>query len=378
MNIRILKKFLELESAGGIILFFMAIVAMVWANSSFAYLHQQFVAVSLFGINEGLMAIFFLIVGMELKREFCDGHLSQPSMIVLPAVGALGGMILPALIYALINHGHPTLRGWATPVATDIAFALGVLSLFNKRIPIQLKLFLLALAIYDDLGAIVIIALFYSHGLSYLSLFQSVVFVIILYIFNRLNVRSVLPYLLIGAWLWWAMLHSGIHPTIAGVIVALFIPDGESYSPLRYLEDRLHPWVAYLILPLFALANAGVPLTGLTWQSLLDPVVLGIVLGLFVGKQIGVFGFSWIMIKLKWAKLPENATWWMLYGVSLLCGIGFTMSLFLGTLSFQNQDTYLAEVRLGVMIGSVLSALAGAFVLFWALKFNHRRRIVEQ
>lgn len=379
MRVRFIQKFLQLESSSGIILFMMTFIAMLWANSPLSFIHQQFIDRSLFWVNEGLMAIFFLVVGLELKRGYLEGQMSRLSQIILPATAAFGGMLVPAFVYVYINYADPvTLRGWATPVATDIAFALGVLSLFGNRVPVALKLFLLVLAIFDDIGAIVIIGLFYSQGLSYLWLFQSAVLVLILYLFNRLSIRSLIPYLLVGGWLWLCLLRSGVHPTLAGILLALTIPAGpnKNTSLLHQLEDKLHPWVAYLIMPLFALANAGFSLEGVSMSTLSSVVVLGIALGLLIGKQIGVFGFSWILILLRFAKLPEKSTWLELYGVALLCGIGFTMSLFLGTLSFQNENTYLAEVRLGVIIGSILSGLVGAVVLFIAFA-RKRSNIVD-
>lgn len=369
IRVKLLDDFLKLESASGILLFIAAIFALLWVNSSLKTSHGAFVQASSFLINEGLMAIFFLLVGLELKREFTTGELSHVSQILLPGVAAIGGMVIPALIYGVINSHNPiTLKGWATPVATDIAFALGVLSLFGRRVPIGLKLFLMALAIFDDIGAILIIGLFYSHGMVYLALFLSILLVLLLYIMNRKGIESLALYLIVGSLLWVALLYSGVHPTIAGVLLALFIPlkkDTEK-SPLHRLETQLHPWVAYLIMPLFALANAGFSFDGLSMGILTDDVVLGIVFGLFIGKQLGVFGFTWVFIKLGFASLPVNVTWLGLYGVAILCGIGFTMSLFLGTLSFQNQGIYLSEVRLGVMIGSILSGLIGGMVLLMA------------
>jgi Na+:H+ antiporter, NhaA family len=377
MPVTLIQKFLSLESASSIILLLMAIMAMIWANSPLAYLHLRFIDASLFWVNEGLMAVFFLLVGLELKRGFLEGQLAKPAQIALPLIGALGGMLVPALIYSWVNHGNVvTLKGWATPVATDIAFALGVLSLFGRRVPVQLKLFLLALAIFDDLGAILIIAFFYSDGLSSFFLSLSLILAMVLCLFNILSIRSLLPYLFVGALLWLCLLHSGIHPTIAGVILAFTIPGNRTngYSALDYLEDKLHPWVAYLIMPLFALVNAGVSLHGLSWRVLLDEVVLGITLGLFVGKQVGVFSFTWLFIRLGFATMPKKTSWLALYGVTILCGIGFTMSLFLGTLAFANENTYLAEVRLGVIIGSVLSSVVGVVVLLIA--FTQKRSSV--
>lgn len=379
MPVRFLKQFLQLESSSAYILFIMALVAMILANSPLAFIHQRFIAASLFWINEGLMAIFFLLVGLELKRGFLEGELSHFSQVALPGMAALGGMLMPALVYWGVNHANPvTIKGWATPVATDIAFALGVLSLFGQRVPAGLKIFLMALAIFDDVGAIILITLFYSHGLSYLLLFQAAVLVFILYVCNRLSVLSLIPYLLVGGLLWGSLLHSGVHPTVAGVLLALAIPANEKkeHSPLHRLEQVLNPWVAYLIMPLFALANAGLSFYELSMNNLASLVVLGIVLGLFVGKQIGVFCFSWLLIQCRLAKLPFKCSWAELYGVALLCGIGFTMSLFLGTLSFQHSNIYLAEVRLGVIIGSILSGLAGGIVLL--ITFSRNERVQEE
>ena len=367
MRVRLIQKFLRLESASGIILFIMAFAAMLWANSPLNFAYQFFVDSFLFWINEGLMALFFLIVGLELKSSFLSGQLSRPSQVLLPAVGALGGMLVPAFVYLLFNYQNPvTIHGWATPVATDIAFALGVLSLFGRRVPPALKLFLLMLAIFDDLGAIIIIAIFYSGGLRYLWLFQSGALVLLLYFFNKLSIRSLTPYLLVGVWLWLCLLKAGIHPTIAGVLLAFMLPNGELNSPMQRVQDHLHPWVAYLIMPLFALANAGFSLQMLSVNNLLEEIVLGISLGLFIGKPIGVFGSTWLIIKMGWASLPEQTSMLAFFGIALLCGIGFTMSLFLGTLSFTNDMTYLAEVRLGVLAGSFLSAVAGSCVLLIA------------
>lgn len=366
MSSSLIQRFLRLESASAVILLTMAVIALIWANSPLAYIHTRFIDAFLFWINEGLMAIFFLLVGLELKREYKDGHFSQFSQVALSFVAAIGGMIVPALIYYAITYSNPEyVKGWATPVATDIAFALGVLSLFGQRIPIALKLFLLMLAIFDDIGAILIIAFFYSHGVSSVLLYLSLLLILILLTFNVLNIKSLIPYLFVGILLWVTLLHSGIHPTLSGVLLALTIPDNanDERSPLRQLEKCLHPLVAFLIMPLFALANAGFSLQGITWQSFTSQIVLGISLGLFLGKQIGVFGFSWLLIASKTAKLPDKSSWLQLYGVALLCGIGFTMSLFLGTLSFQSQHYYLAQVRLGVIMGSVLSGLAGGLIL---------------
>jgi len=352
-----IRKFLALEAAGGLVLFFAAIFAMLWVNSSFAPIHQQLADKYTFFINDGLMSLFFLVVGLELRRGYDSGQYANKAQMLLPALAALGGMIVPALVYVAVNHADSTAwRGWATPVATDIAFAVGVLSLCGKRIPAGLRLFLLALAIFDDIGAILIIALFYSHGIALSYLLGVAVILLVLYLLRRLRIKKMTPYLLLGAALWYVLLNAGVHPTIGGVLFAFFVPDDNS------LEQELHPWVTLLVIPLFALANAGFPLEGMVDQ-LSSTVVLGIILGLFVGKQIGVFGTAWLLIRLKFASMPGKCSWTALYGVSLLCGIGFTMSLFLGTLSFQGDSLRLVDVRLGVLIGSVMSGIVGALVL---------------
>lgn len=363
---QLLKQFLTLESSSGIFLFVAAILAMILANSPLEPLYQHAVDSSLFIVNDGLMAVFFLVVGLELKRGFIEGRLSEFSQIALPLFAAVGGMLMPALIYYFINADNAnTLVAWATPVATDIAFALGVLSLFGQRIPPGLKLFLLALAIFDDLGAIIIITFFYAAKLSYLYLIFSAALVLLLYMLNVYKVRKLMPYLLVGPFLWFCLLKAGIHPTIGGVLLALFIPATAYYgsSAALRLEKALHPWVAFGVMPLFALVNAGFSWQELSLNTLTSVLVLGIALGLFVGKQVGVFGFAWLLVRAGLAKLPKKTTWLEVYGVALLCGIGFTMSLFLGTLSFHNNSAYLSEVRVGVIIGSVLSGLVGAFVL---------------
>jgi Na+:H+ antiporter, NhaA family len=369
---KIVREFLQLESASGIFLLFTTIIAMIWANSPLEHYHNLLIQSALFWINDGLMAIFFLLVGLELKSGIYSGQLSGARQVLLPGIAALGGMIVPALV----NWHYPqALRGWSTPVATDIAFALGTLSLFGKRLPDSLKIFLLALAIFDDLGAILIITIFYTHGLNPQMIFQAIVLCLVLYGFNQLKVRQLTPYLLVGAWLWLCLLFSGIHPTIAGVLIAIAIPyaKGEK-SPLGRLEAELHPWVAYLIMPLFALVNAGFSFQNISLSTFTDTIVLGIVLGLFIGKQVGVFGFSWLMVRLRFSSLPTGMNWSMLYGMSIICGIGFTMSLFLGTLSFQNDGLYLAKVRLGVVLGSLLSGLTGALVLALCSSQRNNRR----
>lgn len=378
MRVRALNQFLQLESASAIILLIMAIVAMIWANSTFYQSQQQFIATFLPLINEGLMTFFFLLVGLELKRGFLDGVLSTLSQIMLPALAAVGGMVVPALFYIAINYHNPmALKGWATPVATDIAFAVGVLSLFGKKVPQGLKLFLLALAVFDDIGAILIIIYFHSHALALLWLMAAIFLSGVLMVLNKLAIQNLGAYLGVGSLLWLTLFYAGIHPTMAGILLALFIPgkSQKSSSPLNRLEDYLHPWVAYLIMPLFALANAGFSLETISLKLILtDTVVMGIVIGLFIGKQVGIFSVVWLLIRSRLAKLPLATSWGQLYGVSLLCGIGFTMSLFLGTLSFQHENIYLTKVRLGVILGSILSGLAGALVLFLAFSFTKNSR----
>lgn len=387
MQMKVIREFLRLESTGGIILFIMAVSAIILANSSFSDRYQSVLQYSpeihlgslvmhesvLSWINDGLMTLFFLLVGLELKREIVLGELSRVSQVMLPGMAAIGGMIVPAVLYCVINVNNPiALKGWAVPVATDIAFALGVLSLFGKRVPLSLKLFLMALAVFDDIGAILIIAFFYTQKLSYLFLSLAGLLFVCLIILNKANVRRLAPYLVVGCLLWVCCLKSGVHPTVAGVLLAMMIPArkqiGERLSPLSRLEDMLHPWVAFFVMPIFALANAGLSLSGLSLSSFLNPVVFGVIMGLFVGKQLGVFGITWLMIKLGWAKLPGSARWLELYGVALLCGVGFTMSLFLGTLAFLGDHALLDDIRLGVLAASVLSSAVGAFVLRCALK----------
>ncbi len=373
--------FFKLEAASGIVLLFAAIIALVISNSELSILYFStlerylFIGINNFGlklsvlhwINDALMAIFFFFVTLEIKREFLQGELSNIKQALLPIIAAVGGMLVPALIYVFINLGDgETLRGWAIPSATDIAFSLGVLSLLGKRVPLSLKVFLTALAIIDDLGAIVIIALFYSGDLSikYLSL-MLLAFVILL-IINKFNIKKFLPYLIVGIFLWDFTHNSGIHATIAGVLLAMTIPHrkkDKDFSLLIKVEHAISPYVAFGIMPIFAFANAGVSLEGLSFSSLLDKVPLGIVLGLFVGKQLGVFVFSYISIKLKIAQMPSNTSWYNFYGVGVLTGIGFTMSLFVGNLAFVENLQYMDGVKIGVLTGSLLSTLFGYFLI---------------
>jgi len=378
-----LNDFLRLESASGIILLIAAILAMLVENSPAKPLYDALLGTPLeirvgafeiakpllLWINDGLMAVFFFLIGLEIKREFLAGELSDTSRVVLPFIAALGGMSIPAVIYASINWGDAVaLKGWAIPSATDIAFALGVLALLGSRIPQALKIFLMALAIIDDLGAIVIIAIFYTSNLSLAALLVAAAAVIVLFVLNRKGVLGMAPYIIVGMVFWAAVLKSGVHATLAGVITAFFIPfrkeQGNALTQLELLEHDLHPSVVFLILPLFAFANAGIPLAALTADSLLHPVPLGVALGLFFGNQIGVFGFSWCAIKLGITKLPEGVSWLQLYGVAALCGIGFTMSLFIGSLAFeQGGPDFAIDDRLGILIGSIASGLVGYLIL---------------
>ena len=377
-----LKTFLKLESASGILLMITAVVAMAVANSPAQALYQALFEVPvevrigalqiakplLLWINDGLMAVFFLLVGLELKREVLEGNLSDPSQIALPAVAALGGMLLPAGIYAFFNWGDPiAIHGWAIPAATDIAFALGVLALVGRGVPVGLKVFLLTLAILDDFGAIAIIAVAYTDQLSTGSLAMAAVAIAVLALLNRCRVLSIAPYILVGVVLWVAVLKSGVHATLAGVALAFFIPmkgQDEDDSPLRRLEHDLHPAVAFGIVPLFAFANAGVSLEGVTLASAFAPVPLGIAAGLFVGKTVGVFGFAWASIRLGIGRLPEGASWASLLGVAMLCGIGFTMSLFIASLALdQGGPAYEAATRIGILGGSMVSAICGYLLL---------------
>ena len=380
------KWFFQLEAASGLVLLIAAIIALVISNSIFSGLYFSsleqylFIGINDFGlklsvhhwINDLLMAIFFFFVTLEIKREFIQGELSNLKKALLPIIGAVGGMVIPALVYIGINFGNvETINGWAIPSATDIAFSLGILSLLGSRVPISLKIFLTALAIIDDLGAILIIAFFYSGDLSvnYLSLILiSYIFLLIL---NKFGVKKFLPYLIIGAFMWFFTYKSGIHATIAGVLLASTIPHrikDKDFSLLIKLEHAISPYVAFIIMPIFAFANAGVSLEGLSLSSLLLPVPLGILLGLFVGKQVGVMIFSYIAVKVGAAQMPDNSNWISLYGVSVLTGIGFTMSLFVGNLAFSENIQYVDGVKIGVLAGSLLSTLFGYFILLIATK----------
>jgi NhaA family Na+:H+ antiporter len=390
-----IRQFLKLESASGILLVLAGTLAMVAANSGLAGLYESFLATPFkiqlgefaldkslgVWINDLLMAIFFLLVGLEIKREVVMGELSDKAKVALPAIAAVGGMIVPAAIYAWVNWGDPVgIRGWAIPSATDIAFALGVLSLFGERVPVGLKIFLMTLAVLDDLGAIIIIALFYTSDLSVQALLLAGLTLVGLLVLNRFGVTRIAPYILVGLVLWTCVLKSGVHATLAGVVTAMFIParnpSDPAHPPLTRLEHALHPWVAFGILPVFAFANAGVNLTGLSFRDLLQPIPLGIALGLVVGKQLGVFTFAWLAVKLGLARLPNGVNFRQVYGAAIICGIGFTMSLFIGMLAFENTAAgqVIASDKLGVLAGSLVSALLGYVVLHLVLprgRSNH-------
>ena len=378
--------FFKLEAASGLLLLISAIIALIISNSNYSSLYFEilesyfFVGINNFGIelsvlhwiNDALMAIFFFFVTLEIKREFLQGELSNRKQALLPIIAAIGGMLIPALLYVYINfQNSETLNGWAIPSATDIAFSLGVLSLLGSRVPISLKVFLTALAIIDDLGAIVIIAFFYSGDLDIYYLALLLITFFVLFILNKANIKKIFPYLILGLVLWFFTHASGIHATISGVLLAIAIPHRKKekdFSLLLKIEHSISPYVAFGIMPLFALANAGVSLNGINLNSLLSPVPLGILLGLFLGKQIGVFLFSIISIKLKIAKMPNNSNWLSLYGVGILTGIGFTMSLFIGNLAFVENTQYISGVKIGVLAGSLLSTLFGYFLLLYATK----------
>lgn len=374
------SSFMAMESAGGILLIAAAILAMLFANSPFADFYHDTLHLNIsilagdigfsqslhHWINDGLMAIFFFLVGLEIKREVMQGQLNSVNKAMLPVIAAIGGMIAPAVIYATINTGNDhNMRGWAIPTATDIAFALGILSLLGKRVPLALKVLLTAIAVIDDMGAVIIIALFYTTSLSYTALGFSAAMLVILFLMNRFNVYRIAPYVIVGFALWASVLESGVHATLAGVLTAMFIPfksheDKEAIG--HTLEHKLHGYVAFGVMPLFAFANAGLDFRGLSLDSLSTPLTLGIILGLFFGKQIGVFGTIYLADKIGFARKPSTTTWAQIYGLALLCGIGFTMSLFIGTLAFRS-NAELIPVQLGIMTGSFLSAVLGYFIL---------------
>ena len=381
---KIIENFIKKESSAGVLLIVVTIFALLLQNSILSdfytsFLHTpveirfgalQIAKPLLLWVNDGLMAIFFFLIGLEVKREVMEGHLSSIQQVTLPAFAALGGMMLPALVFIAFNRGESfAMNGWAIPTATDIAFALGILSLLGSRVPLSLKIFLMALAIIDDLGAIVIIALFYTSELSTISIAIASASLVALFIMNRLGVIRKAAYILVGIVLWVSVLKSGVHATLAGVALAFMIPlnskdkEGKEFSMAKEMEQGLHYWVAFMILPLFAFVNAGVDLKGISIDEMLTPVPLGIMMGLFVGKQVGVFGFSWIAIKLKWAKLPVDSSWIQLYGVAVLTGIGFTMSLFVDSLAYDDTQIYHYADKLAILMGSFISAIVGYLIL---------------
>ena len=382
-NATTLNKLLHHEAAPGMLLMLAAVLAIIVANIPLLKDYYQLlidtpltVAIGglviqkplLLWVNDGLMALFFLLVGLELKREFLQGELSDRNNIIFPAIGAVGGMLVPALIYATFNYKDAgALQGWAIPAATDIAFALGILSLLGNRVPTSLKVFLTSLAIFDDLGAIIIIAIFYTSNISVLAIITCVICSIILFFMNRAEVTNKRYYVMLGVIMWVAMLKSGVHATLTGVILAMFIPlecKRTSTSPLKIMEHELHSTVAFIILPVFAFCNAGIYLGGVGTDQLLHPVSLGIALGLFIGKQIGVFGLCWLAIKLGLTRLPQSMNWMSLYGVAVLCGVGFTMSLFIGSLAFAAAgNNIIVDERLGILLGSLVSGLLGYWIL---------------
>ena len=385
-----ITRFLKLEASGGIILMIAAVIALILANtplkSIYALLIDTPVEIRigaleiakplLLWINDGLMAIFFFLVGLELKRELVEGELSNKRNIILPGVGAIGGMLVPALIYTYFNAGDATaMKGWAIPAATDIAFALGILSLLGSKVPTSIKIFLTSLAIFDDIGAIIIIALFYTEKISLAALIVVACCIPVLVLMNRKNIEAKSAYVMIGIVMWVAMLKSGVHATLAGVILAMFIPmksnKQDGYSPLKSFEYDLHISVAYIILPIFAFANAGIGVVGLGIDELFHDVPLGIALGLFFGKQLGIFGLCWLAIKSGITKLPKDMSWLSLYGSAALCGVGFTMSLFIGSLAFEETGiNLLFDERLGIILGSLASGIIGYLVLRRSLRSN--------
>jgi len=379
-----IEAFMKKESSAGILLIFVTILALFLQNSFMTdfytnFLHTpveirfgnfQIAKPLLLWVNDGLMAIFFFLIGLEVKREVMEGHLSTLKQITLPGIAAVGGMVVPALVFIIFNKGESfAMNGWAIPTATDIAFALGILSLLGSRVPVSLKIFLMALAIIDDLGAIVIIALFYTAELSTMSITIAAISLVILLIMNRMDVAIKSAYIVVGLVLWVSVLKSGVHATLAGVALAFMIPmaskdkEGNSFSMAKEMEHDLHYWVAFMILPLFAFVNAGVDLQNISLEEIAGPVPMGIMLGLFIGKQVGVFGFSWIAIKMGLASLPKDSNWTLLYGVSVLTGIGFTMSLFVDTLAYNDTQIYDYADKLAILLGSLFSGLLGYLIL---------------
>jgi NhaA family Na+:H+ antiporter len=379
-----LKSLIQKESSAGVLLIVVTLIALLLQNSGFSAYYNSFLHTHVeirFGelqiakplilwVNDGLMAIFFFLIGLEVKREVLEGHLSSLQQIALPGIAAIGGMLVPALVFVAFNQGESfAMKGWAIPTATDIAFALGILSLLGSRVPLSLKIFLMALAIIDDLGAIVIIALFYTSELSTVSIVIASLALIILFMMNRMGVVRKAAYIIVGIILWVSVLKSGVHATLAGVALAFMIPlnstdsKGNKFSISKEMEHGLHYWVAFLILPLFAFVNAGVDLKGISINEMVGSVPMGIMLGLFVGKQVGVFGFSWLAIKLGWAKLPTSSTWIQLYGVAVLTGIGFTMSLFVDSLAYDDTQIFHYADKLAILLGSFISGIMGYVIL---------------
>ncbi len=395
---KIIHEFIKKESSAGIALVATTLIALFLQNSMFSGFYNDFlqtqatvqvgdfkISKPLFlWVNDGLMAIFFFLIGLEIKRELIEGHLSTGSQIVLPIVAALGGMLIPALAFILINQGSPFyMKGWAIPTATDIAFSLGILSLLGKRVPVSLKIFLMALAIIDDLGAIIIISIFYTNELSTASIIVAIICIWILFIMNRLDVAKKAAYIIVGIILWVSVLKSGVHATLAGVALSFMIPiistnkRGNKFSMLKEMIRDLHYWVVFLILPLFAFVNAGIDLQASSFEKLYDSVPLGIMVGLFIGKQVGVFGFSWVFIKLGYAKLPRGSTWLQMYGVCILTGIGFTMSLFIDTLAYNGSYAFESADKLSIFIASFLSGLVGYLVLRKAKRLkNYNQHVI--
>jgi NhaA family Na+:H+ antiporter len=384
----LVTRFFKSGSASGVFLMFSAVLAIIFSNTSLSFYYDLLLSIPveirvgsqgidkplLLWINDGLMAIFFFLVGLELKRELIEGELADKRNIILPSIGAIGGMIVPALIYLYFNYDNPaTIQGWAIPAATDIAFALGVLSLLGSRVPASIKIFLTSLAIFDDIGAILIIAAFYTSKISFSALIIVACFMPVLAVLNRCNVVSRMPYILIGIVIWVATLKSGVHATLAGVVLAMFIPmrcnKNPEISPVKSLEHTLHTLVAFFVLPVFAFANAGINFGGMGADQLFHDVPVGIALGLFVGKQVGILGLCGLFIKLNIVKLPNGMSWGSLYGTSALCGIGFTMSLFVGSLAFGGTDKVFDE-RIGIIVGSLLSGIFGYFILHTSLAKN--------
>lgn len=389
----LVRKFLKKESTSGIILMIVTILALIFSNTFLSEFYNTFLQTKIefkvgefleiskplvLWVNDGLMAIFFLLIGLEIKRELILGHLSSFSKVALPAIAALGGMLVPALIFVLFNYDDSfALRGWAIPTATDIAFALGIISLLGKKVPVSLKIFLMALAIFDDLGAIIIIAFFYTSQLSFLSLSLALFCIITLYLMNKMQITLVSAYVLVGILLWICILKSGIHATLAGIILAFTIPlsaineKRKRISPVKSLQHYIHFWVAFYILPFFAFVNAGIDLRDLSFEKVLNPVSLGIICGLFIGKQLGVFAFVYFAVKFKVAKLPRCTTWSQVYGISVLTGIGFTMSLFIDALAYTDSSIFEDTDKLGILIGSILSGLVGYVILYFSKGKKH-------